>query len=316
MKVSVVMTSWNVSSFVRDALDSLRGQSFNDFEIIIVDNGSEDGSIEIFERDYPEARLIKNNENLGFSRATNQGIDIAQGEYILTLNADVILTPSFLSEMVKKADEAGENYGMFNGKMLRFDGRTIDSLGLVLSHARRFYDRGGGEIDAGQYDEPAEVFGVCAGAALYRRPMLEEISYNGEYFDESFFFLAEDFDIAWRSQLAGYRALYIPQAVCYHLRGGCSALRQYHSFKNRYLLMIKNDSLKNILLDAYYLIPYDLARFFYLLITNRLVIKALYQIKKLIPELKEKRAFIKEKTKVSESYIRGWLGKGEIPYHK
>jgi len=314
MKVSVVMVTLNASSFIRDALDSLRGQSFRDFEIIIVDNGSTNGTIELLEKEYPEAKLIKNKENLGFPQANNQGITLAKGEYILTLNPDVILTPSFLAEMVKKADEAGGEYGMFAGKMLRFDGKTIDSLGLILSRARRFYDRGGGERDIGQYDEPAEVFGVCAGAALYRRRMLEEIKYDGEYFDPSFFFLAEDFDISWRAQLAGYRALYIPQAICYHMRGTSKAERQYFSFKNRYLLMIKNDSFKNILLHSPYIIPYDIARFFFLLVTNRLLFKALSEIKKLLPELKEKRRFIKQRTKVSEGYIRSWLGRKEIPF--
>ena len=310
MKVSVIMVTWNVAGFIRQCLDSLRNQTLKDFEIIVVDNGSRDQTTSIIEKEYPEVALVKNEENEGFCRANNRGIRASRGEYILTLNADVVLDNDFLQKMVEAVEAGSRRTGMLSGKMLRQDKVTLDSTGLILSKSRRFYDRGGQERDQGQYDRETEIFGICAGAGFYRKAMLEDISINGEYFDNHFFFLGEDFDISWRAQLYGWKGEFVPSAVCYHLRGSSehgSKFRQYLSFKNRYLLMLKNDRLVNILLASPWLIPYDVCRFVYLIFTNRLVWRGMKEVFQALPDIWKKRQLIKAHTVVSNRYIRGWL---------
>lgn len=310
MKVSVILVTWNVEGFIRQCLDSLRQQTFKDFEIIVVDNGSRDQTTSIVEKEYPEVLLVSNRENEGFCRANNRGIRLSGGEYVLTLNADVVLDKGFLQCMVEAMEGGSQRMGMLSGKMLRQDEITLDSAGLILSKSRRFYDRGAEERDRGQHDREREVFGVCAGAGFYRRAMLEDISTNGEYFDNHFFFLGEDFDISWRAQLYGWKGEFLPSAVCYHLRGSSehgSKFRQYLSFKNRYLLMLKNDSLVNILLASPWLIPYDACRFIYLIFTNRLVWRGIREVFQALPDIWRKRRLIKAHTVVSNRYIREWL---------
>jgi len=310
VKVSIVIVTWNAAYYMEGCLSSIKEQSFKDWELIIVDNGSADDTLDIVQKIYPQARVIKNEENLGFCRANNQGISAAQGDFIFTLNSDIILDKDFMRELVFFAQKQPEEIGMLGGKMLRMDGKTIDSTGLILSKSRRFYDRGGGEIDQGQYDESAEVFGICAGAALYKRKMLDEIEIDGQNFDDDFFFLGEDFDIAWRAQLYGWKAMYIPRAQCLHLRGSSehkSKFKQYLSFKNRYLLMIKNDTPVNILMALPRLLIYDIVRFFYLLFTNRLIFKAIREIMGLLPIMLKRRKIIFSHQRVSRQYIRHWL---------
>ena len=310
MKVSAVLVTWNVAGFIRQCLDSLRQQTFKDFEVIVVDNGSRDGTLSIIEKEYPEVVLVKNQDNEGFCRANNRGIKLSRGDYILTLNADVVLHRDFLKGMLQAMEGGSQRTGMLSGKMLRQDKLTLDSTGLILSRSRRFYDRGAEESDQGQYDAEGGIFGVCAGAGFYRRAMLEDISIDGEYFDDRFFFLGEDFDISWRAQLYGWKGEFVPSAVCYHLRGSSehgSKFRQYLSFKNRYLLMLKNDSLVNILLGSPWLIPYDLCRLVYLFFTNRLVWRGIREVLQAFPDIWRKRQVIKAHTVVSNRYIRGWL---------
>lgn len=310
MKVSIIIVTWNSARFIEGCLKSIKEQSFEDWELIIVDNGSNDDTLDIIENIYPQAQVIKNNDNLGFCRANNQGISQAQGDYILTLNSDIILNKDFIAELVLAAEKQPGEIGILGGKMLRMDGATIDSTGLILSRSRRFYDRGGGELDGGQYNTIKEVFGICAGAALYKRETLDEIKINGHYFDDAFFSFGEDFDIAWRAQLYGWKAIYIPQAKCLHLRGGSelkSKFKQYLSFKNRYLLMIKNDSLINILMALPRLLVYDISRFFYLLFTNRLIFRAIGEVMILLPAMLKQRKIIFSHRRVSRRYIRQWL---------
>lgn len=310
MKVSIVIVTWNAARYMEGCLKSIKEQSFKDWEVIVVDNGSTDDTLNIVKGLFPQAKIIRNKENLGFCKANNQGISVAQGDFIFTLNSDIILDKDFIEKIVKASKGLPENIGMLGGKMARMDGKTIDSAGLILSKTRRFYDRGGDEADWKQYDDNAEVFGICAGAAFYKRKMLEEIRINGNYFDNDFFFLGEDFDIAWRAQLYGWKAFYIPEAQCLHLRGSSehkSKFKQYLSLKNRYLLMLKNDSLVNVLLAFPRLLIYDTARFFYLLFTNKLLFKAIYEIIRLLPATLRKRKVIFSHRKVSNQYIRSWL---------
>jgi GT2 family glycosyltransferase len=285
--ISIIIVGYNSSEYLPACLNSIYGQSCKDFEVIFADNGSNDSTCLIL-NSYPELKIINNYSNKGFSFANNQAISIARGDYVLTLNSDVVLDKDFLLELTKavKTNKAG----LFGTKILSADGKTIDSTGLVLSSFYRFFDRGSGEIDSGQYDNEIEIFGPCAAAALYKREMLEDIKNKTEYFDEDFFFLAEDFDLAWRACNKKWKAVFVPSAICYHVRNGSKfddKFRQYLSSRNRFFLLLKNDAL-NLKYFTVFLL-YDIPRFIYMFFTNKYTLKALYEIIKYYPKISGKK---------------------------
>lgn len=218
LKVSIIIVNYNGEHFLRDCLDSIYAQSFTNFKVILVDNDSSDGSIDIVEREYPKVELIRNDANFGFARGTNEGIRASHGEYILTLNNDTRLEPGFLEEILRPM-ERDTRIGICAPKMLYPDGR-INSTGICISRSGAAWDRGISHADCGQYDHPEEVFGACAGAALYRKAMLDEVG----LFDEDFFMYMEDVDLSFRARLAGWICLFVPGAVVYHHHGGTSGV--------------------------------------------------------------------------------------------
>lgn len=252
LTVSVIVLNWNGGRLVERCVAAVYEQTYGPVELIIVDNGSSDGSLKRLQDLYPRAKYILNEQNLGFSRAVNQGIQSAGGEYILPLNLDVIMTNDFVEKMVSTI-ESGERVGSVSGKLLRFreDEGTdiIDSTGHVICRNRYVLNRGDGEEDAGQYDTAEPVFGTCGAAPLYKRRMLDDIAVNGEVFDEDFFIMLEDIDVDWRARLRGWDCLYNPKAVARHVRSasGVSKNRvlQRHYYKNRFLLMMKNDLVRD-----------------------------------------------------------------------
>ncbi len=285
--ISIVLTGYNAGQHLSACLESIYKQTYKDFEIIFVDNGSRDNTSSILTL-YPEVKIIHNDENKGFCAANNQAIKEAVGDYILSLNSDVVLDDDFLLE-IKKAVNVN-NAGLFAAKILSGNGKSIDSSGLILSDFYRFFDRGSGEPDKGQYDASFEVFGPCAAAALYKREMLEDICHDGEYFDERFFFLAEDFDIAWRARRKGWKTRFIPGAICYHARNSTNfnrKFRQFLSFRNRYFLLLKNGQfgLRYIIVFFFY----DLPRLLYMLLSNKYTCKALYDMVRYTPEMLRKK---------------------------
>lgn len=248
-KVSVAILNWNGRKFLSECIDSILAQTHLDVELIVVDNASSDDSVDFIKAMYEGAlRLVENETNVGFSRGMNQAIAIASAEYIMPLNFDVIMEPDFVAQMVAAA-EADPKIGSVSGKLLRFNEtgktRVIDSTGHVIHKNRYVVNRGEDQLDAGQFDAPDEIFGTCGAASLYRREMIEDIIWQDEFYDESFFIMLEDVDVDWRAQLRGWRCVYSPAAVAYHYRGatdsGKSRLIQRHYYKNRYLTIWKND---------------------------------------------------------------------------
>ncbi|KUL03005.1 MAG: Glycosyl transferase, family 2 [Methanoculleus marisnigri] len=235
--ISVVIPNYNGRRYLDRCLSSLSAQTFKDFEVILVDNGSDDGSSEYVERAFPEVRVVRNKKNLGFAGGVNTGIRLAGGEYILTLNNDTIADRDLLRSFAEAMD-SDERVGMCASKMLFCDGR-INSTGICLSRSGAAWDRGMGE-DAGKYEEADEVFGPSAGAALYRMGMLDEIG----LFDEDFFMYMEDVDLAFRGRLAGWRCLYVPNARVHHVHGGTSGFGSdpsvYYGNRNILWYPIKN----------------------------------------------------------------------------
>jgi len=210
--ISVIIPNWNGAVHLPTCLQALRRQTYPNYEVIVVDNGSSDESLQILERDFPEVRVVALPFNRGFAGAANEGIRAAGGELIALLNNDTEAEPGWLAALAE-ALERHHEAGMAASKLLLFDRRD------VLHSAGDFYrvdgvpgNRGVWEKDEGQYDHDVWVFGACGGAAAYRRSMLEETG----LFDEDLFAFCEDVDLAWRAQLLGYRCVFVPQARVYH----------------------------------------------------------------------------------------------------
>ena len=312
--VSIIVISWDSIEFLGECLKSVREQTYQDWELIVVDNGSEDGSADLVREKFPEARLIANSQNLGFSRAGNLGLRDSRGEWVLFINPDVRLETNWL-EKALLAFKISPRIGMVTGKILRFDRSTIDSTGQFLSRSRRAIERGYNQPDRGQYDRQGFVFSVCGAVALYRREMVEALRLNGEFLDEDFFAFYEDLDVGWRANLLGWRGYYVPDAIAYHYRGGSqkgggwlarfSQLSQrpteikFHIVKNRYLTIIKNDRWGKTLLSLPYVLGIDALLCLYLLIADPRVVgklltagpyfKAAFRKRRCLREMLKKR---------------------------
>ncbi|HIE38468.1 MAG TPA: glycosyltransferase family 2 protein [Anaerolineales bacterium] len=236
--VTIVIPNWNGAAHLPTCLESLRGQTLRDFEVIVADNGSTDGSLELLSRDYPEVQVLALGENRGFAGACNAGIRAARGEFVVLLNNDTEANPHWLAEVVA-AFERHPEAGIVASKMLLFDRRdTIHTAGDFYRVDGIPGNRGVWQRDDGQYDAEAYVFSACGGSGAYRRELLEEIG----LLDEDFFYSCEDVDLAWRAQLAGYRCVYAPRAVVYHKLSatGGGTIASFYDGRNFIYLLVKD----------------------------------------------------------------------------
>ncbi|MCS7282791.1 MAG: glycosyltransferase family 2 protein [Anaerolineae bacterium] len=236
--VSVIIPNWNGAIHLPTCLESLRRQTWRDFEIIVVDNGSQDDSLSLLARDYPEVRVLALGENRGFAGACNAGIRIARGEFIVLLNNDTEADPHWLEEVVA-AFRRHPQAGIVASKMLLFDRRdTFHTAGDYYRVDGRPGNRGVWKTDYGQYDQEEYVFSACGGSAAYRKSMLDEVG----WLDEDFFYSCEDVDLAWRAQLAGWRCVYAPRAVVYHKLSatGGGPVASFYDGRNFIYLLVKD----------------------------------------------------------------------------
>ncbi len=274
--ISIIILTFDSMKYIKTCLDSVFSQDYRDFEVIIVDNGSSDATVSFIKNNYSRVTLIENEENLGACEARNQAINVSKGEWILTLDCDIVLENNFLSESINKMNGLAQNVGIIQPKILNADKKTIYSTGIFLSFVRRFYDIGKGKNDSPEFNVSRYIFGACSAAAFYNRRMLEEIREASGYFDENFFFLVEDVDLAWRAKRKSWRVLYYPQAKCYHFgnsSGLDKSLRQYLCLRNRYFMIIKNETISGKIKLFSLSFWYEFPRFFYALLTNRYIWK-------------------------------------------
>jgi len=240
----VIVVNWNRRDLLRACLQSLANQSIKSFEVIVVDNGSVDGSAEMAERDFStqlafRLTLIRNDCNRGFCAANNQGFAASKSEFVALLNNDAEAEPVWL-ESLCAVFAAAPDVGMAASKILVFEepGR-IDKAGHLIYPDGQNRGRGSGELDAGQYDQVEEVLWPDGCAAMYRRAMLDLIG----GFDEDFFAYADDAELGLRARIAGWRCIYAPAAVVRHHRGATlgkfSTRRLSLIERNRVLLVAK-----------------------------------------------------------------------------
>jgi GT2 family glycosyltransferase len=236
--ISVIVVNWNRRELLRACLESLQRQTLVAFEIIVVDNGSGDGSAEMAEREFG-VRVIRNTENRGFCAANNQGIRAAGGEFIALLNNDAEAEPGWLEALWHGCNSA-RDVGMAASKILVWeDPRLIDKAGHLIFPDGQNRGRGSGMRDCGQFDRQEEVLWPDGSAALYRRAMLDEIG----GFDEDFFAYGDDAELGLRARIAGWRCVYTPKAIVRHHRSatlGKDSMRRLELIeRNRLLLAVK-----------------------------------------------------------------------------
>jgi GT2 family glycosyltransferase len=249
--VTVVVPAWNGERWLHGLFASLRAQTQPPAEVIVVDNGSADGTLGWLAREAPEARVLAQGRNTGFAVAANRGLLAAGTEFVALVNTDVELAPDWIEVMAARL-ATDLRCASVACKMVRLDDEsTLDDCGDVLRRDGVCEQRGHGRVDDGRWDAPGEVFGACGGAALYRRSAVR----GAGAFDERFFSYLEDVDLALRLRLGGWRCAYEPRAVARHAGGGSSdALARpvaYWTARNTVLLLSKHWPAKWLVFVAY-----------------------------------------------------------------
>jgi GT2 family glycosyltransferase len=240
-RLTVAILSYDGRHLLEVILPSLARQRYRDFEVVVVDNGSRDDTVQWLAQSWPQVQVISLPENVGVTAALNVCAHAGEGELLALFNNDVELDPDCLGELTR-ALETHPQAGWAAGKLRDFQRRELlDGAGDVFTWAATGGRRGNGELDRGQYDAPGEVFGACGGAALYRRSVLQLV---GD-FDEDFFAFYEDVDWNLRAQLAGFSCRYVPSALAYHMGSatigrGLSDFTRYHLWRNQLWIVAKD----------------------------------------------------------------------------
>ena len=315
--VAVALVNWNGLEFVPRCLESLFAQSHPPSQIVVVDNGSTDGSREWIRRHHSEVELIENERNKGFSAGYNRAIAACRSRFILILNTDVFLGPDFIAESLATLERSPD---------------TGSTTGLIYQEATREELNGGFFMKrpmrirpSSNLREDEEVFGCTGAAFLCRREMLDSVRLEGEIFDESFFAYCEDIDLAWRAQLNGWKARFNPLARAHHVGSGSLGGRlrfiskpvmfQRHVIKNRYLTLMKNASGATAMSLLPALALADVLLWLFLIVRSPwripLLMRAYIDLFRLLPETMRKRRPIQGGRTVEERYIRrffrGWV---------
>lgn len=225
MKVTIVIPNYNGKHFMEPCLSSLSKQTYKNFHILVVDNASSDGSIEYMEENYPDIELIKLQKNYGFSKAVNIGIQHSRTPYVILLNNDTTVDTRYVEEMVKAIEKSPKIFSVSSKMIQMYHPELIDSAGDLYTLLGWGVCRGCGR-PVSNYTKYDEIFTACAGAAIYRRSVFDEIG----YFDENHFAYLEDIDIGYRARIYGYYNMYCPTALVYHVGSGTSGSK-YNSFK-------------------------------------------------------------------------------------
>lgn len=316
MKVYMVVLNWNGRDMLEACLKSLQSQTCSN-EIIVVDNGSTDSSVELIESKFPNIHLMKQSKNHGFAGGVNIGIKYAMkndADAVALFNNDAVADKSWLENLVSIL-ESSPDTGIVACKLLRSDGKFFDSTGDFYSSRGIPFPRGRNQEDKKQFEKTEEVFGASGGASLYRTRMLNEIG----MFDERFFAYFEDVDISFRAQLASWKIIYQPNSIAYHEVGATSSrlgdFSRYHSIKNFLILYTKN--MPTALYWKY--LPLFLYQFTRTTVRSIIDMKlgiwfrAVFAFISSLPGILKDRKIIQKSRKVSTKYIGSILYKARPP---
>lgn len=299
-KTIINVVTWNGLAYLPNFFASLDEQTDKDFTVTVVDNASDDGTLKWLERERPDTALLRNFKNQGFARAHNQAITLAlsrwpeevwHDRYILVANQDLELAPDCLAQLTGALDADPELAGVqpkllsvsvksdIDGRRDTERGTIIDSAGIVMTKARRAFERGAGETDRGQYDVACDIFALTGALALFRASSLVQAKLSGEFYDEDFGSYKEDLDLGWRMRRLGMRVRIVPTAVAWHHRSAASGKQgllwlkafsrrfrkpgriNFSSTRNHVWTVWKNDEIGNRMMHALWILPYEAGKF-------------------------------------------------------
>ena len=318
IKLSVIIPNLNGKDLLESCLKSLENQTFENFEIILVDNNSTDGSLEYVKNNFPKVRIIKLSKNFGFAKAINEGVKLSTAEYVVFLNNDTKVDKDWLKSLLECAKSHPEVISV-NSKLVNFyDPKLIDGVGILINEVGQARSIGWQQIDQGQYDREQYIFGATGGGSLFRR--LDFIKVG--YFDENYFMYFEEVDFAFRSQFLGFKSIYCPKAKVFHRHKATAKkfpqLVEYWQFRNMTQTIIK-DFPSGILFKKW--------RFLKIILVHLNTI--FYQIKNgffwppfqsdiwiilHLPQLLSERRKIQTGKRVSNEYVESFMLKKEITF--
>lgn len=332
-KLTVQLVVWNGAKFLPPLFSSLKSQTFQDWELLVLDNASSDDTLKIIESEktrFPNMKVFSESKNSGFSGGHNILFQKSDSEYVLILNQDVIFGDDVFDRLINFLDNNPE-VASVSPRLMRIENNLkegiVDSLGLTVDSRRRFSDRKAGEPWSLQSESavrlgPCFVFGVSATVAMYRRDSVRRAT-GGRLFDQFYFSYQEDIDLAWQLQLKGYSSAVLLDSVAYHERSVRDANRgilstilnkqnqsefvKYYSYRNHLATLYKNEQWQNFLLDSVWILWYELMKFIYLLIFDRKVLKGLRELWSERDWLRIERKRIQSGAVISWKKIGQWL---------
>lgn len=323
--VSVIVLNYNGKGHLEACLSSIKRTKYSNFEVILVDNGSSDGSVDLVRKKFKWTKIIANDENLGFAEGNNIGYENSRGKYIVLLNNDTSVDPMWLSEMVKIL-EKDKKIGacackvklFYNRDLLNSAGIELDIYGFAFS--RGLPSRNNYEKDTGQYDKLEEVFSAYGAAMMVRRSVIEEVGlFNPDY--KMWF---EEVDFCWRLRLAGYKIFYTPKAVVYHKLFSTRKIAVFSKNqklfleRNRLRAMLQNYSLETLIkvLPFYFLLKSS--EFLLYLIFRKsgdaqaILNSFLSNLKKLSSIIRERNYVQKEIRKVPDKDVMKYMKRNSV----
>jgi GT2 family glycosyltransferase len=318
--VSVTIVTYDSGRFIKRCLETVLAQNYPNKEVIVIDNASTDGTIDILEQFEDRCQIVYNEANVGFAAAQNQAITMSSGTWVLTLNPDVLLLGGFIQALVE-AGHIHPKIGSVCGKLLTIrptfdipERPLVDSTGIYFTPMLRHLDRGSQQVDNGHFRRYEYVFGASAAAALYRRSMIDDVSMDGDFFDSDFFVYREDADVAWRAQLLGWRCIYTPHARGYHVRKALPGNRRalpplinMHSVKNRFLMRIKNMNGDLYRKNFFSILARDVVVVGCCLLREQTSLKAFWFLARNWKSVWRKRKEIMKRRRVNDEYMASWF---------
>ncbi len=326
--VSVNLVIYNGEKYIHQCLDSVKKQTYGNFEVNILDNNSLDSTKEIVKKEFPEFNLVEGEKNLGTWPGQEELLKYSHGEYIVALSVDVVLDPYFVEEAVE-VFKKDQKIGAVQGKIYSArNPRIIDTCGFEAFKSRRIVNIGHGQEDRGQFDQEKEIFAVEGAAPVLRRQALEDCrlkSQGGKIIDPDFFWYGDDLDLAWRMRLLGWKQVFAPKVIAWHdrqttktLAGGgwrefikirktVPTFKRRLDWRNTMLAIIKNDFASNLLHDSYYILWRQLRLWAYFLIFETSIILEIFRVAKMLPKMLKRRGEIMRKARVSAKEMQKWF---------
>jgi len=306
--ISIVVLNWNGRKIIKRCLDAVFSQTYPNFEVILSDNGSTDGSVEFVRKNYPKVKIIENGRNLGCAEGNNVGMRIAKGKYICNLANDTKPDKNWLMEMFKVI-ESDKKIGAVGPKLVfMHDPKIINAAGTIATKDGLVRYRGWKEKDVGQYDKVEEVFAVNNVACMYRKKALQDVG----LLDPEFFIYNEDADLGWRMRLRGWKSVYVPTAIVQHevgtTMGKYSEKGAYYAHRNWIWMIIKNFSLSSLILYSPFIIVWNIISVLRGLTRGSLInLIAIKDALKDLPRVLKLRKEIQSKRKIPEWEIRRFM---------